>query len=121
MVEFSLNAPGQVLVPANLRKSRITWLLALMGFFQIWDGFMTYFSVGNGFAKEFNPFTSAIAGTPAFLVLKIVGAIICICLLWFVSRRFPRLALFAAAGLVVEASAIVTWNLFTLFLSPVLA
>ncbi|MFC2013530.1 DUF5658 family protein [Chloroflexota bacterium] len=92
------------------------YLLGLLAGFVILDGLLTYFLVGSGLAREGNPLLSPIVGEGTFLVLKVVGAILCVLILWDIHRRSPKLALIATPCFVVVYSAIVTWNLSIFFI-----
>ena len=90
------------------------YLLGLLAGLVILDGLLTYFLVRYGIAREGNPFLSRIVGEDYFLVLKVVGAILSVLILWDIYRRFPRLALISTSCFVVIYGAIVIWN-FSLF------
>ena len=87
------------------------YLLGLLAGFVISDGLLTYFLVKHGLAREGNPFLVRIVGEDIFLVLKVVGAILCVLILWDIYRRFPKLALISTSCFVVVYGAIVIWNL----------
>lgn len=91
------------------------YLLGLLAGFVVSDGLLTYFLVRNGLAREVNPFLANIVGEVNFLVLKVVGAIFCVLILWDIHRRFPRLAMISTSCFVAAYGAIVAWNL-SLFL-----
>ena len=87
------------------------YLLGLLVSFTISDGLLTYFLVRRGLAKEGNPFLVPIVGEDNFLVLKVVGTILCVLILWDIYRRFPKLALISTSFFVVVYAVIVIWNL----------
>ena len=87
------------------------YLLGLLAGFVVADGILTRFLVGNGLAREGNPLLVPIVGESNFLVLKVVGAILCVLLLWDIYRRLPRLAVISTSCFVVFYAAIVFWNL----------
>ncbi len=93
------------------------YLLGLLAGFVISDGLLTHFLVGNGLAREGNPFLVPIVGGDTFLVLKVVGAILSVLILWDIYRRFPKLALISTSCFVVVYGAIVTWNLSLFFVT----
>ena len=82
---------------------------------QIADGALTYSSVSQRLAREGNPLMQCIAGSGNFLLLKIVGALVCALLLWLVSRRFPRICIISASCIVVFYALVIAWNLNVLF------
>ena len=92
------------------------YLLGLLASFVISDGLLTYFLIKDGLAREGNPLLASIVGQDIFLVLKAVGAILCVLILWDVHRRFPKLALICSSCFVVAYGGIVAWNL-SLFLT----
>ncbi|MFC1902767.1 DUF5658 family protein [Chloroflexota bacterium] len=93
------------------------YLLGLLAGFVISDGLLTYFLVRNGLAREVNPLLVPIVGEGNFLVLKVVGAILCVLILWDIYRRFPKLALISTSCFVVVYGAIVAWNLSIFFIT----
>jgi len=87
------------------------YLLGLLAAFVISDGLLTYFLIESGLAREGNPFLVPIVGEGNFMVLKVVGAILCVIILWDIYKRFPKLALISTSCLVVVCGVIVIWNL----------
>ena len=87
------------------------YLLGLLVALVISDGLLTQFLVTNGVAREGNPFLEPIVGEAVFMVLKVVGALLCALILWDVHRRFPKVALIATSCFVVGYGVIVLWNL----------
>lgn len=86
------------------------YLLGLLVGFIILDGVLTHFLVGSGLAREGNPFLKPIVGEAGFIILKVVGALVCALLLWDVYRRFPKVGLIATWCGVIAYTAIVIWN-----------
>jgi hypothetical protein len=68
------------------------YLLGLLILFNISDGVLTHFLITNGLAHEGNPFLVPIVGETNFLILKVVGVLLCALILWDIYRRHPRLA-----------------------------
>ena len=89
--------------------------LALAAQFQVWDGLVTQVFVNNGLAHEANPLMSSLVSGGNFLLLKILGALLCLPILWLVYKRFPRLALASTAALVVLYAVVLTWNFTVVF------
>jgi hypothetical protein len=104
------------IVPKYIKKiyqssnKKILYLLAAMVAFMILDGVLTQFLVPSGAFKEANPFIAPLVGQTGFMILKIVGALVCAIILWDVHRRFPRLGLIATWIAVTGCAAIVLWN-----------
>lgn len=91
-------------------------LLALLVVFVIADGLLTQFLIANGAVREANPFLQSIVGETGFVVLKVVGALLCALILWDIYRRFPRVALVSTSCFVLGYAVIVVWNLSLLAL-----
>jgi hypothetical protein len=91
-------------------KNKIYFLLGALVMLVITDGVLTQFLVGKGAAREANPFLEPIVGQTGFMVLKVVGALLCAFILWDVHRRFPRVAVIASWIAVIGYAIIVAWN-----------
>ena len=87
------------------------YLLGLLVGFEILDGVMSYFLVRGGLGREGNPFLQPMVGEVSFLVLKVVGGLICALILWDIYKRFPRVALISTSCFVAFYVVIVVWNL----------
>ncbi len=87
------------------------YLLGLLVGFEILDGVISHFLIRGGLAREGNPFLQPIVGEVNFLVLKVVGGLLCALILWDIYKRFPRVALISTSCFVVFYVAIVFWNL----------
>lgn len=94
---------------------KMSYLLPLIFGFELIDGLLTNFAVARGMVHELNPFMVAIAGNVIFLPLKIVGALVSIVCLWWLSKRFPRLAIGSASFIVLLYGMILIWNFGTFF------
>jgi len=92
------------------------YLLGFLAGFVISDGLLTYFLIRYGLAREWNPLLAPIVGEGNFLIFKVVGALLCVLILWDIYKRFPRIALTATSCFVVVYGVIVAWNL-SLFLA----
>jgi hypothetical protein len=92
--------------------------LVLAAQFQIWDGLMTHIFVNNGLVQEANPLMSSLVSGGNFLLLKVIGVLLCLPILWLVYKYFPRLALTSTVSLVVLYAAILAWN-FTVVLNTI--
>jgi len=87
------------------------YLLGLLVALVISDGLLTQFLITNGVAREGNPFLEPIVGEAGFMVLKVVGALLCALILWDIHSRFPKVALIATSCFVFGYGVIVLWNL----------
>jgi hypothetical protein len=92
------------------------YLLSLLAVFIISDGLLTHALVGDGLMVEGNPLLVPLVAQGNLMLLKLVGTIICVIILWDLYRRFPRLAVITTSCFVVAYGTIVFWN-FGLFLS----
>ncbi len=97
--------------PKRLTKGYVKYLLALVAGFEIWDGAITHFLVREGLVREGNPLVAGIVMDGNFLMLKIIGALFSVVILWLFFQRRPRLALPATTSIAVFYGVVVTWNL----------
>jgi len=88
----------------------LKYLLGLLIFLNIADGILTHFLVELDLGKEANPFLLKLVGEPVFLVLKVVGILLCALILWDIHRRHPRLAFMSTSVFVTIYVGIVVWN-----------
>ena len=86
------------------------YLLGLLIFLNIADGILTHFLVELDLGKEATPFLLKLVGEPVFLVLKVVGILLCALILWDIHRRHPRLAFMSTSVFVTIYVGIVVWN-----------
>jgi hypothetical protein len=92
----------------------LKYLLALLILFNISDGVLTHFLVSLGLAREGNPLLMPLVGEPVFIILKVVGVLLCALILWDIYRRYPRLALVSTSLFTIGYGVIVSWNLMLL-------
>ena len=92
------------------------YLLSLLVIFVISDGLLTEFLLDGGRVREGNPFLEPLVGEVGFLILKVVGSLLCAFILWDIYRRFPKVALIATWCFVVGYGVIVLWNTSLLIL-----
>ena len=90
-------------------------ILILAAQFQIWDGLVTHVFVNNGAVKEGNPLMAPLIQDGNFLLLKVLGVLLCIPVIWLLYKRFPKLALATASSLAVFYSAVLCWNFLVFF------
>ena len=86
------------------------YLLGLLILLNIADGVLTHFLIEFGMGREGNPLLLGIVEQPAFMIIKVVGVILCALILWDIYRRHPRLAMVSASCFVISYVAIVLWN-----------
>ncbi|HTY81226.1 MAG TPA: DUF5658 family protein [Dehalococcoidales bacterium] len=96
-------------VTSNGKRKIIALLSALVGLVVI-DGVLTNILVGSGSASEANPILEPMVGRTGFMIIKIVGSLLCALILWDVWRRYPRVGTIAAWIAVIGYAAIVVWN-----------
>jgi len=92
------------------------YLLGLLVGFEILDGVLSHFLIRSGLGREGNPFLQPIVGEVNFLILKVVGGLICALILWDIHKRLPGVALITTSCFVVFYAAIVSWNLGVFFM-----
>jgi hypothetical protein len=92
------------------------YLLGMLAIFIISDGLLTHALVGNHLLREGNPLMVPLVAQGNLMLLKLVGTIVCIIILWDLYRRFPRLAVISTSCFVIAYGVIVFWN-FGLLLS----
>lgn len=92
------------------------YLLIFLSEFEVSDGIITHFLVRKGLAQEGNPLLESVIMDGNFLLLKIIGVLPCVLILWALYKRFPRVILVVTATVVMFYGAIMVWNL-SIFLS----
>ena len=95
---------------AKVGKTRMRLLLGALVLFVILDGLLTELLISRGLVREINPFLQPLVGDIGFMVLKVVGALLCALILWDIYRRFPKLAAIATWIAVAGYGVIVAWN-----------
>lgn len=98
---------------------KMRYPLAALVALVISDGLITQFLVRQGLGRERNPALQSLAGETSFLVIKVLGALLCALILWDIYRRWPKLALISSWCFVGIYSGIVLWNLSVFFISQV--
>jgi hypothetical protein len=89
---------------------KMKYLLGLLIAFVVADGLITELLVHDGLAREGNPFLEPLVGDVGFMILKVVGSLLCAFILWDVYKHFPRAAVVATWCFVVAYAGIVLWN-----------
>lgn len=96
-------------------RNRMKYLLGLLIVLVVLDGLLTHFLLDGGLAREGNPVLEPLVGDVGFIILKVVGVLLCAFILWDIYRRLPKMAIIATWCFVVAYGVIVLWN-STLFL-----
>lgn len=91
-------------------RNKMKYLLITLVAFVVLDGLLTELLLDGGMARESNPFLQHMVGDVGFMILKIVGSLLCAFILWDVYKRFPRVAVIATWIAVVGYGIIVVWN-----------
>ena len=97
-------------------KPTFKYLLGAIVALSLADALISQLLVYLGVGHEVNPFLKSLS--PVYVVLlKLVGALLAVFLLWDIGRRRPRIGTISAVVIVVFLSGILMWNL-RLFLAP---
>ncbi len=97
------------------QQGHMLFALALMAQFQLWDGIMTQVFVRSGFATEANHIMEPLINSGVFLAVKLLGIAALLPLLWFIHKRYPRVAFTAASCLSIFYMGIIIWNFVVFF------
>ena len=93
-------------------KHRIRNLLATLFALVVADGLITNFLLAQGMGIELNPLLNIFMAQGNFLMLKVLGALLSIFILWNLYRKEPHISAFVIVGLVIVYTGIVYWNVF---------
>ena len=91
------------------------YILVLLSGFQVADGIITHVLVKNGLVQEGNPLLVSIVSEGDFLMLKVLGALLCVLFLWGIYQRFRNVALVTTSSIVMFYGAVMSWNLSVFF------
>ncbi len=91
------------------------YLLGILIVLVISDGFISRFLVTEKLGREANPFLQGLVGKDVFLVIKVLGVLLCAFILWDIYKQWPKLAKISSWCFVVLYSGIVLWNLYVFF------
>jgi len=98
---------------------RIRHLLVALIALVIADGVITHFLISSGLGREANPFLRDLVGNENFLVVKVVGVLVAVLILWDIYKRWPRAAVISSWCFVGLYAGIITWNLSVFFTTQV--
>ncbi len=93
------------------------YLLGVLVSFVVLDGLVTEFLIDGGLAREGNPFLEPLVGDIGFMILKVVGSLLCAFILWDIYKRFPKVAVAATWIAVAGYGGIIIWNTSLFLLS----
>lgn len=105
----------RVLLHGSRRK--MLYLLIILVCLVVLDGLLTEYLINGGGGSEANPFLESLVGEPAFMILKISGALFCAFVLYDVHRRLPKITMVITWIAVAGYLGIVLWNTSLLFLT----
>jgi Domain of unknown function (DUF5658) len=94
------------------------YLLAAMMGLMIADGLITQFLVNRGISTEGNPIMRPLVGDVRFIIMKVLGAILCSIILWDIYKRRAKLVLISTSCIAGCYGIIVIWNLHLFFVTP---
>ena len=95
------------------------YLLGALTTLVILDGLISHLLIKNGLAREANPFLATLVGGGNFLVIKVVGALLCAFILWDIYKHRPKLAVISSFCFTVVYAGIVLWNVCLFFVTQV--
>ena len=91
------------------------YLLVSLGGVEVWDGIITHILAGSNLVSEANPLMAPIVKQGDFLLFKVIGAFLCVLILWYLYKWFPKVTLAVTSGIFVFYMAVVIWNLQVVF------
>jgi hypothetical protein len=96
---------------------RMTYLLGALVALVVSDGLISQFLVRHGLGREGNPFLETLVGKDTFLIIKVLGVLLCALILWDIYGRRPKLAVITTLCFVVLYGGIVLWNLYVFLIA----
>ncbi len=93
----------------------MNYLLILLGGLETADAMITHLLVGGGLAQEGNPLVLALVREGSFPLLKIIGVLLSLLILWRLYRYIPQVTLLVTISIVIFYFAVLAWNLGTFF------
>jgi len=93
----------------------VKYLLAMLGGLEISDGIFTDLLVRNGLVQEANPLMESVIMKGDFLLLKIIGVLLCGLILWRLYKSYPRVTVIVTSSIVMFYGAVMVWNLGVFF------
>ena len=86
------------------------YLIGIMSGLELFDGIFTEYAVTRGLVNEANALVDSLITGGTFLVLKLVGIVVCSLALWAVYKRFPKIALTTSSLITAFYSIVLLWN-----------
>ncbi|RJO62005.1 MAG: hypothetical protein C4542_05025 [Dehalococcoidia bacterium] len=108
------NDSSVMVSPADSRNQRI--LLGALFALSVADGLVTRFIITEGLGSEGNIWLAGLASSDALILVKIVGTLLAISLLWILHYRKPRMVLIVTVAVVCWYTLVVFWNVFVVVL-----
>jgi hypothetical protein len=108
---FTSDGSGGTHAGSQGRSHLFRDLEAVLVLLVLGDGILTEYVIRHSLGSEANPFVSLFMRTDSLISLKAIGALICVLMLWDISRRQPRVALVACCVCVAAYTLILYWNL----------
>jgi len=76
------------------------------------DGIVTQYLITHGIAWELNPFLASFIDDNTFILVKALGVLLAISILWDISKRNYRIALAVSSFFVMFYTLVVVWNTY---------
>jgi len=95
------------------------YLLGTLIVLVVSDGLISRFVITEKLGWEANPFLQTLVGKDVFLVIKVLGVLLCAFILWDIYKQWPKLGKISSLCFVVVYSGIVLWNLFVFFITQI--
>jgi hypothetical protein len=97
---------------SRLKKRNLMLLWGALFSLVLTDGMVTQYLITHGIAWELNPFLASFINENVFLLVKGVGVLLAIVVLWDLSKRNYRIALVTSSLFVVFYTLVVLWNTY---------
>ena len=114
---MSLAVSRIVLKRKGVELRAMNYLLGALVALVVSDGLISQFIVRHGLGREGNLFLETLVGEWYFLVIKVLGVLLCAVILWDIYKRRPNLAVITTLCFIVLYSGIVLWNLVVFFIA----
>ena len=86
-------------------------LLGILFALVVADGLITQYLIMSNMGIEANPFLAAWVHQDKLLYIKILGALLCVFILWDIHKHWSKFAMFISILFVIVYTCIVYWNL----------
>ncbi len=95
----------------SVRRRQFKYLLITLVSLVVADGLISQLLVRSRLGYEGNPFLQTFVGEVDFLVIKIVGALLCTLILWDVFKTHPKAAFAVTVISTALYTGILYWNM----------